>query len=167
MNFDPTYIPYPSKRYPVYASRGMVCASSPQASAAGLEALRMGGNAVDAAVATAAALTVCEPTANGIGADAFALIWCEKDKKLYGLNASGRAPRNISIEKVKARIEGDKMPVTIIIPFLPIKCKGFLQVKSLFLQKSLLLITLCVCSAAGVPARSASAIFRSAGFGPA
>ena len=116
MNFDPTYIPYPSKRYPVYAHRGMVCASSPQASAAGLEALRMGGNAVDAAVATAAALTVCEPTANGIGADAFALIWCEKEKKLYGLNASGRAPRNISIEKVKARIEGDKMPVFGWIP---------------------------------------------------
>jgi len=116
MKFDPTFIQYPSMRYPVYANNGMVCASSPQASAAGLEALRKGGNAIDAAVATAAALTVCEPTANGIGADAFALIWVEKDKKLYGLNASGRAPKNISIEKVKERIEGDKMPVFGWIP---------------------------------------------------
>lgn len=104
MNFDPTYLPYPSTRYPVYARHGMVATSSPQASAAGLAALRSGGNAVDAAVATAAALTVVEPTANGIGSDAFALVWIEKDKKLYGLNASGWAPADISIEKVRARI---------------------------------------------------------------
>lgn len=58
---------------------------------------------MDAAVATAAALTVCEPTANGIGSDAFALIWVEKEKKLYGLNASGFSPRNISIDALKAQ----------------------------------------------------------------
>ena len=112
MKFDPTFVPYSSIRYPIYANRGMVAASSPQASAAGLEVLRRGGNAVDAAVATAAALTVVEPTANGIGCDAFALIWIEKDKKLYGLNGSGWAPRDISIEKVleKNPSEG-KMPV--------------------------------------------------------
>ena len=89
MQFIPNYLPYPSVRYPIYARNGMVCASSPQAAAAGLEAMKKGGNAMDAAVATAAALTVCEPTANGIGSDAFALIWVEKEKKLYGLNASG------------------------------------------------------------------------------
>ena len=116
MHFDPTYIPYPSKRYPVYARNGMVCASSPQAAAAGLEALRKGGNAMDAAVATAAALTVCEPTANGIGSDAFALIWSEKDQKLYGLNASGRAPMNISIEKVLPHSADGKMPTYGWIP---------------------------------------------------
>ena len=102
MQFIPNYLPYPSVRYPIYARNGMVCASSPQAAAAGLEAMKKGGNAMDAAVATAAALTVCEPTANGIGSDAFALIWVEKEKKLYGLNASGFSPRNISIDALKA-----------------------------------------------------------------
>jgi len=116
MKFDPSYIPYHSRRYPIYARNGMVCASSAQASAAGLEALRKGGNAMDAAIATAAALTVCEPTANGLGSDAFALIWSEKDLKLYGLNASGRAPQNISIEKVKERTLSDQMPTFGWIP---------------------------------------------------
>ncbi|MBR2502937.1 MAG: gamma-glutamyltransferase family protein [Oscillospiraceae bacterium] len=116
MNFNSTYIPYASKRYPIYAQHGMVCASSPQAAAAGLEVMRNGGNAMDAAVATAAALTVCEPTANGIGGDCFALIWSEKDQQLYGLNASGISAKNISIEKVKERINSDEMPVYGWIP---------------------------------------------------
>jgi len=102
MNFDPTYLPYASARYPIYAQHGMVAASSPQASAAGLEMLRRGGNAIDAAVAAATTLTVVEPTANGIGSDAFALVWIEKERRLYGLNASGWTPRDISIEKVLA-----------------------------------------------------------------
>lgn len=100
MHFDSSYLPYPSMRYPVYARNGMVASSSPQASAAGLAILQKGGNAVDAAVAAAAALTVVEPTSNGIGSDAFALVWIEREQKLYGLNASGWAPANISIEKV-------------------------------------------------------------------
>ena len=99
MNFDPAYVPYPSVRYPVYAREGMVAASSPQASAAGLEALRQGGNAVDAAIAAAATLTVTEPCSNGIGSDAFAIVW--NNGKLYGLNSSGKAPINISMEKIK------------------------------------------------------------------
>jgi len=102
MHFDPTYLPYPSSRYPIYARGGMVAASSPQASAAGLEALCRGGNAVDAAVATAMALTVVEPTANGIGSDAFALVWIERDKKLYGLNGSGWSPGGLTLEKALA-----------------------------------------------------------------
>ena len=116
MKFDSTYIPYHSKRYPIYAQNGMVCTSSPQAAAAGLEVMRNGGNAMDAAIATAAALTVCEPTANGIGGDCFALIWSEKDQQLYGLNASGISAKNISLEKVKERINDDKMPVFGWIP---------------------------------------------------
>ena len=111
MNFDPAYVPYPSTRYPVYSREGIVATSSPLASAAGLEALRQGGNAIDAAVAAAAALTVTEPCSNGIGSDAFAIIW--KGGKLYGLNASGRAPLNISIEKVKAAGgAAEKMPLS-------------------------------------------------------
>jgi gamma-glutamyltranspeptidase/glutathione hydrolase len=117
MNFDPLYLPYPSVRYPVYAREGMVAASSPQAAAAGLEALRAGGNAVDAAVAAAAALTVVEPTANGIGSDAFAIVWA--GGKLRGLNASGRAPAGLSIEKLAALKSGmEKMPVTGWIPVM-------------------------------------------------
>ncbi len=111
MNYNPIYQPYASNRFPIYAKEGMVATSSPQASAAGLEMLKQGGNAIDAAVATATALTVCEPSANGIGGDAFALVWIEKEKKLYGLNASGFSPKNISIDLVKERYKTDKMPV--------------------------------------------------------
>ena len=113
LRFDPLFQKYPSTRYPIYAKGGMVNCSSPQAAAAGLWALRRGGNAADAAAAAAAALTVCEPTANGIGGDAFALIWSEKDQKLYGLNSSGRAPALTSIDRVLAdgKDNAGKMPV--------------------------------------------------------
>src|SRR5947199_9516288 len=81
---------YQSRRMPIVASRGVVATSEPLAAQAGLEMLQRGGNAVDAAVATAIALTVVEPTSNGIGSDAFAIVWA--GKKLHGLNGSGRAP---------------------------------------------------------------------------
>ncbi|MGO4156123.1 gamma-glutamyltransferase family protein [Cupriavidus sp. YAF13] len=81
--------PYPSQRVPVLADN-VVATSQPLAAAAGLRMLARGGNAVDAALATAIALTVVEPCMNGIGGDAFALIW--DGKELHGLNASGRAP---------------------------------------------------------------------------
>ena len=100
LGFDPLYQKYTSKRYPVYARNGMVNCSSPLAAAAGLEILQKGGNAMDAAVAAAAALTVVEPTANGIGSDAFALIWSEKNAELFGINSSGRAPMLASIDKI-------------------------------------------------------------------
>ncbi len=111
--FDPLDITYPSRRYPVCARGGMVCCSVPQASAAGLRILLEGGNAMDAAVAAAAALTVTEPTANGIGSDAFAIIWSEKDRELYGLNSSGRAPMLLSADQVRSdsRDEDGRMPV--------------------------------------------------------
>ena len=98
--FDPLAQRYPSQRYPIYARGGMVNCSSPLAAAAGLEILRKGGNAMDAAVAAAAALTVVEPTANGLGSDAFAIIWSEKEKKLTGLNSSGPSPQLATIERV-------------------------------------------------------------------
>ncbi len=111
-SFDPLAQRYPSQRFPLYARGGMVNCSSPQAAAAGLEALRRGGNAVDAAVAAAATLTVTEPTANGLGSDAFALVWSEKDGQLFGLNASGPAPMLADAEKVLAegRDEKGRMP---------------------------------------------------------
>ena len=110
--FDPLYQKYPSRRYPIYAGNGMVNCSSPLAASAGLTVLQKGGNAMDAAVAAAAALTVVEPTANGIGSDAFALIWSEKNRKLYGLNSSGRAPMLASISKIinEGRDDNGKMP---------------------------------------------------------
>ena len=111
--FDPLRQRYPSQRFPLYARGGMVNCSSPQAAAAGLEVLRKGGNAVDAAVAAAAALTVVEPTANGIGSDAFALVWSEREQRLFGLNSSGPAPQLLSIDRVMAdgRAVNGKMPV--------------------------------------------------------
>lgn len=92
--------PYGSQRQCVYARKGMVAASQPLAAEAGLAILRQGGNAIDAAIATAAALTVVEPTGNGIGGDAFALVWTRG--ALHGLDASGHAPAALDIETVKA-----------------------------------------------------------------
>ncbi|MEJ5357609.1 MAG: gamma-glutamyltransferase family protein [Desulfobacterales bacterium] len=82
--------PYPSQRMPVCA-RNVVATSQPLAAQAGLRMLYRGGNAVDAALAAAIALTVVEPTGNGIGGDAFALLW--DGTALHGLNSSGRSPR--------------------------------------------------------------------------
>ncbi len=112
--FDPLAQRYPSQRFPIYARGGMVNASSPQAAAAGLEALLQGGNAMDAAVAAAAALTVVEPTANGIGSDAFALIWSAREQKLYGLNSSGPAPMLASIDRIlfDGKAPDGKMPTS-------------------------------------------------------
>ncbi|RWZ52386.1 gamma-glutamyltransferase family protein [Halobacillus fulvus] len=84
-----------------YGRKGMVATSQPLAAQAGRDILKKGGNAVDAAIATAACLTVVEPTSNGIGGDAFALVWM-KDQ-LYGLNASGPSPSSISIDAVKEK----------------------------------------------------------------
>jgi gamma-glutamyltranspeptidase/glutathione hydrolase len=82
--------PYPSRRMPVLA-RHVVATSQPLAAQAGLRMLLAGGNAVDAALAAAIALTVVEPTSNGIGGDAFAIVW--DGKALHGLNSSGRSPK--------------------------------------------------------------------------
>ncbi len=101
MNFNVEEYKYPSRRNVVYGHKGMVATSQPLAAQAGLEVLKAGGNAVDAAIATAACLTVVEPTSNGLGSDAFALVWF--NNKLHGLNASGYSPNNISIEKLQDR----------------------------------------------------------------
>ncbi len=89
MPFNDWNNPYSSQRLPVFA-RNVVATSQPLASQAGLRVLAQGGNAVDAAIATAATLTLVEPVSNGLGSDAFALIW--DGSRLHGLNASGPAP---------------------------------------------------------------------------
>jgi len=81
-----------SRRSPVYASHGMVASSQPLASMAGLRILQAGGNAADAAVATAAALNITEPTSTGIGGDCFCLYYDAEKGRVLGLNGSGRAP---------------------------------------------------------------------------
>jgi gamma-glutamyltranspeptidase/glutathione hydrolase len=81
--------PYPSRRSPVLA-RNVVATSHPLAAQAGLRMLLADGNAVDAAIAAAATLTVVEPTMNGLGSDAFAIVW--DGQRLHGLNGSGRSP---------------------------------------------------------------------------
>ena len=101
LNFDPFSYKYPSRRTLVYGSRGMVCATQPLAAQAGVDMIKKGGNAVDAAVATAACLTVVEPTSNGIGGDGFALVW--SGGKLHGLNSSGFAPALADAESLRAR----------------------------------------------------------------
>lgn len=113
MHNDFLHQPHQSKRVTTFARNGMVATSQPLAAEVGRDILKQGGNAVDAAIATAAALTVLEPTSNGIGSDAFALVWM--NDKLYGLNGSGRAPEGISIDKVKA-LGYDKMPTFGWIP---------------------------------------------------
>ncbi|MEC1179554.1 gamma-glutamyltransferase family protein [Metasolibacillus meyeri] len=105
--------PFHSQRYTHFARKGMVATSQPLAAQAGLDILKKGGNAVDAAIATAAVLTVVEPTSNGIGGDAFAIVWMNGE--MHGLNGSGPAPKTISIDAVRAR-GFEKMPVYGLLP---------------------------------------------------
>ncbi len=90
-------------RSEVIAENGMVATSHPLATQIGLDILKNGGNAIDAAIAANAALGLMEPTGCGIGGDLFAIIWSAKDKKLYGLNASGRSPGKLDIKYFKDR----------------------------------------------------------------
>ena len=90
-----------STRSEVIAENGMVATSHPLATQVGIDILKKGGNAIDAAIASNAAIGLMEPTGNGIGGDLFAIIWIEKEKKLYGLNASGRSPKNLTLEYFK------------------------------------------------------------------
>ena len=122
MKYDSLSNPFPSRRSLVYAQNGMVCTSQALAAGAGLDILKQGGNAMDAAIATATCMTVLEPTSNGIGSDAFALVWIEKEKKLYGLNASGKAPMLADAQKIRD-MGYKEMPITgwhtVMVPGAP------------------------------------------------
>lgn len=88
-------------RSEIIAQNGMVATSHPLATQIGLDILKKGGNAIDAAIAANAALGLMEPTGCGIGGDLFAIVWDAKTKKLYGLNASGRSPKKLTLEYFK------------------------------------------------------------------
>ena len=92
-----------STRSEVIAEHGMVATSHPLATQVGIDILKKGGNAIDAAIAANAAIGLMEPTGNGIGGDLFAILWIEKDKKLYGLNASGRSPKDLTLDYFKEK----------------------------------------------------------------
>lgn len=113
MYSDPHYYPNASRRMVTFGQHGMVATSQSLAAQVGTDILKRGGNAIDAAIATAAALTVVEPTSNGIGSDAFAIVWINGE--LYGLNASGPAPQAISCDGVEARGHRE-MPAHGLIP---------------------------------------------------
>lgn len=85
-------------RSEVIAQNGMACTSQPLATQVALDILKSGGNAIDAAIAANAVLGLVEPTGNGIGGDLFAIVWDAKTRKLYGLNASGRSPYDLSLQ---------------------------------------------------------------------
>ncbi|MGH8234598.1 MAG: gamma-glutamyltransferase family protein [Rhodanobacteraceae bacterium] len=109
-------------RSPVLAQHGMIASEQPLASFAGIEILKQGGSAVDAAIATSAILCLTEPVLNGLGADAFVIVWDPKTHKLYGYNGSGWSPKGRSLKQmqadVKAAYEKAGMKPTDQIPLL-------------------------------------------------
>ena len=100
LDFNACTYPYPSRREVVFGRKGMVCTSQTLAAQAGLDILKQGGNAIDAAIATAISLVILEPTSNGLGSDAFAIIWTKG--RMYGLNGSGFSPQGLTREAVAA-----------------------------------------------------------------
>ncbi len=88
-------------RSEVIAQHGMACTSQPLATQVALDILKKGGNAIDAAIAANATLGLMEPTGNGVGGDLFAIVWDARTKKLYGLNASGRSPKSLTLNYFK------------------------------------------------------------------
>jgi gamma-glutamyltranspeptidase/glutathione hydrolase len=111
----------------VWAKHGMVCAAQPLAVQAGLDMLKQGGTAVDAAIAVNACLGLMEPTANGLGGDLFAILWDPKTKQVVGLNASGRAPMALTADKVPPDSVGT---VPLYSPYawtVPGACDGWFE----------------------------------------
>jgi gamma-glutamyltranspeptidase/glutathione hydrolase len=115
-------------RSEVVARHGMVCTSVPLATQVGLDVLKRGGNAIDAAIAANATLGLMEPVSNGIGGDLFAIVYSAKENKLYGINGSGRSPLGLSYEQMKAEL--DKLNRKTIPPtgMLPISVPGTVDV---------------------------------------
>src|SRR6201989_1892735 len=92
-------------RSEVLARHGMVCTSVPAATEVGVDILKRGGSAVDAAIAANATLGLMEPVSNGIGGDLFAIVYSAKENKLYGINGSGRSPLGLNYDQMKGELE--------------------------------------------------------------
>lgn len=108
-------------RSPILAKHGMVTTSHPLATQIALDILKQGGTAVDAAIAANASLGVIEPNNGGIGGDLFAIVWSAKDRKLYGLNASGRSPKGLTYDSLKTILGQQKLiplygPLSVSVP---------------------------------------------------
>ncbi len=109
-------------RSEVIAKHGMAATSQPLATQVAIDILKQGGTAVDAAIAANATLGLMEPTGNGMGGDLFAIVWIESEKKLYGLNASGRSPKSLTLEKLKKAL-GRRKTIPSLGP-LPVSVPG-------------------------------------------
>ncbi|KAI5450133.1 hypothetical protein NCC49_003760 [Naganishia albida] len=110
---NPQFSHFPSRRSTVFSTKGLVASSQPLASQAGLEILNKGGNAADAAVATAAALNVTEPSCTGIGGDIFCLFYDAKANTVRGINGSGKSPQALTLEYLRSiGIKGREIPLT-------------------------------------------------------
>ena len=103
-------MPAPTSAEPTFAKHGIVATTHPLAAQIGIDVLKSGGNAIDAAVATNAAMGLMEPAACGVGGDLFAIVWIESKQKLFGLNASGRSPFLASID-LFAELGVDQIPL--------------------------------------------------------
>src|SRR5207237_1329699 len=111
-------------RSEVLARHGMVCTSVPLATQVGIDILKRGGSAVDAAIAANATLGLMEPVSNGIGGDLFAIVYSAKENKLYGINGSGRSPVGLSYEQMKAELAKLKRETIPPSGMLPISVPG-------------------------------------------
>jgi gamma-glutamyltranspeptidase/glutathione hydrolase len=111
-------------RSEVLARHGMVCTSVPAATQVGIDILKRGGSAVDAAIAANATLGLMEPVSNGIGGDLFAIVYSAKENKLYGINGSGRSPLGLSYEQMKAELAKLKRETIPPLGMLPISVPG-------------------------------------------
>src|SRR5438093_3732522 len=111
-------------RSEVLARHGVVCTSVPAATQVGVEILKLGGSAVDAAIAANATLGLMEPVSNGIGGDLFAIVYSAKENKLYGINGSGRSPAGLSYDQIKTELAKRHRETIPPIGMLPISVPG-------------------------------------------